>query len=394
MKRPRTTDRRPPTAVTTENRPLTIGRRRLHEGLWLLLAFSLLLTGCVGIEAPLLPLPAPAATPTSTATPIPQPTAPPTATPSPTVTPSATPTPRVVVLRTPAPPGTPAPEPTAAGRLIAYTDHLDFYAEPGSYWAARIPQVAGIIETDYWEIARRLQTTLPEERVQVSFQDPSTSPLVRGMQCPARGLYYGETENGPLMTIFADENTSLVQVLAVAAHELAHHLTSYKWGPGGDIILSEGLANWATRERWSAWQGWPSFDDAVRAYRRNGIYMPLTQTLIFDPRQTQELGLRDCFALRDLRYSEWASFVGFLIDRYGMEVITELWEAAPENAHPSPGSPVPTVDYRRVLGRDLEDLEREWLRWLEVLQEARHPTLAIPQTVLGSAPATLLLLPL
>jgi hypothetical protein len=359
-----------------ETQPLPVGGARSHVVLWLLLA-AFLLTGCVGVEAPLASLPKPAVTPTFTATSTPEPAVTPTATatttPAPTATPSATPTPRVVVLRTPAPPGTPAPEPTPAGRRIAYTDHLDFYAEPGSYWAARIGEVAGIIEGDYWQIARRLQTTIPKERVLVSFQDPSTSPLVRGMNCPARGLYYGETENGPLMTIFAAEDTSLAQVLAVAAHELAHHLTFHKWGPGGDIILSEGLANWATRERWSAWQGWPSFDDAVRAYRRQGIYMPLAQTLIFDPRQTQELGLEDCFALRDLRYTEWASLVGFLIERHGLEVITELWKTAPENTHPSPGDPVPTVDYRRVLGKDLAELEREWLRWIEMLQEAYQP---------------------
>jgi len=278
----------------------------------------------------------------------------------------------VVVLRTPAPPGTPAPEPTPAGRLIAYTEHLDFYAEPGSYWAARIGQVAGIIEGDYRRIAQRLQTRVPGQRIKIAFQDPSTSPPVRGMNCPARGLYYGETESGPLLVIFADETTSRVQVLAVAAHELAHHLTFHKFGPGGDIILSEGLANWATRERWSVWHGWPSFDAAVLAYRRNGRYMPLAQTLIFDPHQMQELGLNDCFALRDLRYNEWASFVDFLIQRYGLEVIARLWKTAPQSDPPPPGSPVPTASYRRVLGKSLQELEQDWLHWIEVLQEAHR----------------------
>ncbi len=277
------------------------------------------------------------------------------------------------MLRTPAPPGTPAPEPTPAGRLIAYTEHLDFYAEPGSYWAARIGEVAGIIEGDYRRIARRLQAKLPGRRVKVAFQDPSTSPLVRGMNCPARGLYYGETESGPLLVIFADETTSKVQVLAVAAHELAHHLTFHKFGPGGDIILSEGLANWAIPRRWSAWQGWPSFDAAVLAYRRSGRYMPLTQTLIFNPRQTQELGLSNCFALRDLRYNEWASFVGYLIQRYGMGAIARLWKTVPQDHPTRPGEPVPTADYRRVLGKSLQELERDWLRWIEALQEAHRP---------------------
>ncbi|MFQ5596154.1 MAG: hypothetical protein ACE5HA_18585, partial [Anaerolineae bacterium] len=332
-----------------------------------ILVVQLFLAGCTTLpNLPLLP------TPTATATATPAPTATATA----TRTPIPTPTPAIVILKTPGPRDRTAPEPTPAGDLIAYSDHLDFYAEADNYWAQRIDDIGPAIEGELLRVAGRLQADLPESRIPVSIQSPSTSPLVRGMDCPARGLYYGPTSGTPLLIIFADESTSRVQVLAVAAHELAHHMTETKFGDGGDVLLSEGLANWASRDTWSAWQGWPSFDAAVREYRRLNIYLPLDQTLNFDPGVAGELGLGDCFALRDLRYNEWSSFVDYLINRYGFEIIDELWQASLEEERPSgrgrlpgaiptpparrrpiPGRPVPsrperapTVNYAGVLG--------------------------------------------
>lgn len=293
------------------------------------------------------------AVPTSTATP------PPTATPTRT----PTPTPDLVVLRTPRPaePGEPRP----AGSLIAYTSHLRFFAEPDNYWGQQVADIGPAMEAELEKIAARLHTTAPDRRLRVSLQNPDTSPLVRGMQCPARGLYYGQSPGSEaLMIIFADETISRMQLMAVAAHEIAHHLTFRRFGSGGDILLSEGLANWASADAWAQWQGWPSFDDAVRSYRRNAMYLPLEETLSFDASVADELGLQDCFGLRDLRYNEWTSFVDFLIGRYGFETIDELWRASPEDRQFSAERMAPTVDYRAVLDKTLEELEREWLETL------------------------------
>lgn len=352
----------------------------------LLFAVQLALAGCTLVSnLPLLPTPSPTTTPTIPPTPTP------------------TPTPAIVILKTLQPRDRTAPEPTPAGPLIAYTEHLDFYARPDNYWAPRIDEIGPAIEGELWRVAGKLQTEIPDERIRISIQDPSTSPNVRGMDCPARGLYFGPNDDGPLMAIFADENTSRAQVLAVAAHELAHHLTFAKFGAGGDILLSEGLANWASRETWSRWQGWPSFGAAVREYRRQGIYLPLEETLVFDPSMAPRLGLDDCFALRDLRYNEWASFVKYLIDRYGFEIIARLWQATPDDgrtfsadrsAEPEPTVPrerrtiipgnhlpsrpdrAPTVDYTGVLDKSLQELEQDWLASLDQIRAQR----AIPNT--------------
>jgi len=364
-----------------------------------LFVVQLFLAGCTALpDLPLLSTPTPTATPQPTATATPAPTATSTA----TQTPTPTQTPAVVILKTPRPRDRTAPEPTPAGDLIAYSEHLDFYAEPDNYWGQHIDDIGPAIEGELRRVAARLRARLPEEHVAVSIQAPSTSPLVRGMNCPARGLYYGPDQSRPLLMIFADENTSRVQVLAVAAHELAHHLTFAKLGEGGDILLSEGLANWASRDTWSAWQGWPSFAAAVRDYRRRRIYLPLEGTLNFDPGVARELGLSDCFALRDLRYNEWAAFVSYLIGRYGFETIAKLWETAPANQRPArqlrppertpivpprsrpsvpgnrrPSRPqrAPTVDYAGVLGKDLQELEQDWLESLDRLQAQREPAM-------------------
>ncbi|MFQ5854676.1 MAG: hypothetical protein ACE5LU_03390 [Anaerolineae bacterium] len=326
-----------------------------------LFVVQLVLAGCTTLSnLPHFPTPTPTSTPQPAPTPTPLPTATPTATP----TPMPTPTPAVVVLKTPVPRDLTAPEPTPAGDLIAYTQHLDFYAQQEDYWAQRIGDLGPAIEGELRRVAGRLQTDLPDGRIAISIQDPSTSPHVRGMSCPARGLYYGETDGSPLLAIFADESTSRVQVLAVAAHELAHHLTFAKFGEGGDVLLSEGLANWASRDTWSLWQGWPSFDAAVRDSRLRGTYLPLEETLSFDPNMARQLGLSDCFALRDLRYNEWSSLVDYLISRYGLELIAELWQATPDDRRFSPRDHVPTVDYAGVLGRTLQQLEQDWLESL------------------------------
>ena len=84
---------------------------------------------------------------------------------------------------------------------------------------------------------------------------------------------------------------------------------------------------------------------------------------------------------RDTVYTEYASFVGFLVDRYGVERFEELVKTIP-GPDPTrvitimigPGIPTPTpwptpdpayeppmADYRAVYGRRFEELQMDWL---------------------------------
>ena len=78
--------------------------------------------------------------------------------------------------------------------------------------------------------------------------------------------------------------------------------------------------------------------------------------------------------MRDTLYTEYASFVGFLIDTYGLERFEELADTIATVAiaiRPGPPTPTPaqasrpsTPDYQAVYGRSFEELEQEWLRQL------------------------------
>ena len=182
--------------------------------------------------------------------------------------------------------------------------------------------------------------------------------------------------------VVADDETTAEQVIAVAAHELAHHVGRARFGHTGDRLLSEGLATWLGQDSWLNWHGWDSLDDAVRGFLSAGAYIPFAQRY-YSPGRLSDA---ECLARRDTLYTEYASFVGFLIDRYGLDRFEELADTIPEPGldgvvtitigpgiptptpwpTPTPGPPPepPMPDYRAVYGRSFEELQQDWLRLL------------------------------
>lgn len=140
----------------------------------------------------------------------------------------------------------------------------------------------------------------------------------------------------------------------------------------GDGLLEEGLATWLARDSWLRWHGWESLDEAVRGFLSAGTYIPFAQRSE-RPGQTSDA---ECLTRRNTLYTEYASFVGFLVDRYGVERFEEVAETIPViTIVIGRGIPTPTprpaadcgpnmADYRAVYGRSLEELEQEWLRLL------------------------------
>jgi hypothetical protein len=130
---------------------------------------------------------------------------------------------------------------------------------------------------------------------------------------------------------------------AFLAHELGHQLTYDRWRTlGSDRRLTEGIATWAAAPYWLSWRRWDSLDGAVVDLLGAGALAPL-----------EEQG-PDCLlaAQRDVYYSAWASFVGFLIHQYGWDRFSAalaLPEAGPRLA-----------DYQGTYGRTLAELAREW----------------------------------
>ncbi|MFN8422350.1 MAG: hypothetical protein U0470_02820 [Anaerolineae bacterium] len=92
--------------------------------------------------------------------------------------------------------------------------------------------------------------------------------------CPARGLAAptDDERKTPLIMVFIGPDTSDLQIRAVLAHEMAHHIAMDD-AFVGDGVLTEGIANWAAGAYALAWQGFGSWDDAARRYLAEGDYV-------------------------------------------------------------------------------------------------------------------------
>ena len=284
----------------------------------------------------------------------------------PTATPQATPTmelPFGITLR----------------REVLRTDHVRFYLAPDSVSESRLRGYAPHVEADLTEIADKVgidpSSAFPGELI-LTFVSPRSErvgPMELGPgQCPVRGLAITGRVSGPLQAwVVADDETATDQVIAVAAHEIAHHVGWARFGGIGDGLLAEGLATWLAQESWLRWHGWASLDEAVRGFHSAGAYIPFARRGESQGRVSDA----ECLARRDTLYTEYASFVGYLIDTYGLERFEELADTvATVTATVSPGLPTPSPaqafrppmpDYEAVYRRRLEDLEQEWLRRLE-----------------------------
>lgn len=220
------------------------------------------------------------------------------------------------------------------------------------------PQLEGILQ----HMAARLGRSLPRPPVRVAFARAYPA------RCPARGLA-STGHDGPLLMVYADETTDAVQVRAVLAHEIVHHLTSDD-GFVGDGVLSEGIANYGAGELMLAWQGYPAWDEAVLDYLAEGNYVSIT-----DPHGLSPDPGEDCIARRDRVYNTRTAFVSWLVESVGLETVlampfvlvadrdTATGEVLLDSETGQPRM-VRRPDYRAATGHDLATLELLWLTQL------------------------------
>ncbi len=210
-------------------------------------------------------------------------------------------------------------------------------------WSPALEEILAYVST-------RLGRELPRTPVHLVFARAYEAP------CPARGLASPGGEQ-PLIMIYAHDDMSAVQVRAVLAHEMVHHLTSGE-DFVGDGILTEGIAHWGAGEMLLAWQGFRAWDDAVRQYLARDRYVSITDDTALNPRPGE-----NCLERRDRVYNIRTAFVDWLIRSYGLGTVLAMPYLERTVRDPETGEPEVWryPDYEAATGYPLAELERRWL---------------------------------
>ena len=236
-----------------------------------------------------------------------------------------------------------------------HTENLCFFLFPGSITEQDVHRHADSMQYELERVADRLGAEIPRI-VKVDF-GPSRTVEPNG-ECPARGYSMLDTN---IISVQASPETGDSQIYGAAAHEFGHVVSTNLFGGSPpDVILLEGMATWLGSEAWLEWHGFGSMDNAVRGFAEEEIYIPLSEAHVPD---AQGMSEAECWKQRDVRYTQWAGFVGFLVDTYGMDSIEKLWSVE-ESSGSDPGETY--EHYEVVLGRTLEDLESQWLQSIGV----------------------------
>lgn len=242
------------------------------------------------------------------------------------------------------------PEP----QQVAETEHFTIYAPAGELPAA-VPDLPERAEHLLDEVTVRLGP-LAEERggIRITFRPPSDMP------CPPRGL---ASRRPPRIIIFADDQTTEEQILGVLAHEVGHVVIMNRF-ERIPSAFNEGLATWSSAPTFNAWLGHGSLDAAVRSYLEDSTYLPLHEnyylTNIYPGEE--EVTSESCITRRETLYIEWASFLDFLMDQYGVDKLEELIETTPDAERTEEALVVKPADFEAVYGSSLNQLEAAWLR--------------------------------
>lgn len=246
------------------------------------------------------------------------------AVPAATPVPTPTPIPAVEILEMP------------RGAKIAETAHFEFYEADG-YFPVDVGRFSLRAEAIYAELRAAVGGSL-DEKIQLSFRPPDLSP------CPVRGYAAG------LQTvIYADNPVSSAYLFGVLSHEIVHVLHTQVFQLSPYTALNEGFAVWIARDYWNVWQQSLSLQTSIRRYLRTDVYIPLGQDLNLSQAYTGE----DCLTVRDILYTEWGAFTGYLIEVYGFEKLQKLWRS---------GEPPALPNFTAVYGLTLRQLETDWLR--------------------------------
>ncbi len=191
----------------------------------------------------------------------------------------------------------------------------------------------------YQDISEKLGVQL-QDSLDVVVRTPDPNQTFRGRT------------SGSTIEITTTNELPKVRVLGIFAHELSHILHR-KWIGGLSVHfpLTEGFATWLAGDYWLDWHDLNTFSSAVLNYQHEGSYIPLNATFMELP--------TDDIQKRDIVYNEWAGFVGYLIEEFGLKKMGSY----SKQMVTGPGNQIIDTEasFQEIYGMSQQELENRWL---------------------------------
>ncbi len=230
--------------------------------------------------------------------------------------------------------GEPRPTPAPVSGSASQHQHLTITSADGLYAPEESIVLADEIQQSFAYVSGRFEQQ-PTDAISVFVgHEPS---------CALNGIAYTDERR---VQVFTCPDLPRSRAVNILAHEFVHQLAHDRYGPQhlqADLILSEGIATYGAGTYWLGDK--PDFKTFVRETYYDHL-LPLATTYVGRP-----------IADMNKLYYQWASFSEFLITTHGREKFDAVYVTGSQ----TPGS----ADYAAIYGDTLEELETQWLAWLE-----------------------------
>jgi len=148
-------------------------------------------------------------------------------------------------------------------------------------------------------------------------KDLSITLEIMDIEGSARGTAVPDADS-PKIFLSKDSIRTTSHLLGIFAHEFGH-IICYRLidssNQTGNMYWDEGFASWVAGKYYLNWQRYENFNSAMKDIVSSHKYKELKNICSESIRPAIQ---------RDIIYMEWASFIDFLVERYGFDKIISL----------------------------------------------------------------------